>query len=176
MLPDLSKLSDKIGINTERVGHGKYLPLFDMWKGYNKDIEDAMQLTTNDVYHEFKTRVSESRKIRPDDLEKIAQGMIWSGAKAWNLKLVDQIGQLNEAIHKAAELASIDSYSLLYYPERKSMIEVLVEDNLNLATVKMLISNQLPEILNKPTNKLLRLYEEIQAHPVQMRTEMDFSE
>jgi protease-4 len=162
MIPDLKGTANKIGIKTEQVGHGKYLSAFNLWGMHSQDVEQAFQLVVNDIYHEFKTRVSESRNIDYRHLDTISQGKVWSAQRAKEHGLIDEIGSLNDAINKAAQIASISNYSLSYFPERKSFIEVIWEENLNIPMMKMALNNELPEI-----------YNEIKNHPIQMRMEFE---
>jgi len=173
MIPDLSKSANKIGIKSEQVGYGKYLSLFNIWGMYNKDIEKAFQLMVDNVYHEFKTRVSESRNIDYNDLEKIAQGQIWSAKKAREINLIDEIGSLSDAVNKAASIASISNYSLSFFPERKNFFEVLVEENFDYLFLKNMYSYKLYEYFSRPANNLMRMYEEIKTHPIQMRIDFE---
>ena len=172
MIPDLNKASDKIGINTETVGHGKFISSFDIWKGYNREFESALQKGINDTYHEFKTRVSEGRNIDYYQLEKFAQGMVWSAPKALEYKLIDEIGLLQDAVNKAARLAFADNYSIKYYPERQSLFDFILEDNFNFSLTKYIFQNQLPKSISNPANNFLNLFEEIKTNPVQLRPEV----
>jgi len=172
MIPDLRNAADKIGINTETVGHGKFLNMSDL-KGYwNRDLERGLEIMTNDVYDEFKNRVARGREMSLNDVERVAQGQVWSATKALQHNLVDEIGGLNDAIKKAAEIASIGRYSMLYFPERRNMFETLLEEHFNFSLVKMIIRNELPEFISKPVDKSLEFLNDIEAHPIQMRSEL----
>ncbi|MCL1827238.1 MAG: signal peptide peptidase SppA [Candidatus Cloacimonetes bacterium] len=173
MIPDLSKTAQKIGIKSELVGHGKYLSTFSFWDMYNEDTEQAFQAMVNDVYHEFKTRVSDARKIDYADVESIAQGQVWSAQRAKQYKLIDEIGSLTDAINKAASIASISNYSISYFPERKTFFNVFIEENLNFPMMKLLLTKNLPEYLSQPSEDFINLYEDVQQHPIQMRLEYD---
>lgn len=171
MLPDLSQMSQKIGINTETVGYGKFLSSYDMWNAYNKDFERGLQVGINDVYNEFLTRVSEGRNIPYNDVDKIAQGQVWSAKKALEYKLIDEIGSLEDAINKASEIVFENNFSLVYYPQRKNFIEFIMEDNLDFNLMKMAIKNEVPELLLNDTEDYLQIIDEIQNNPIQMRME-----
>ncbi len=171
MIPDLKNTSKKIGINTETVGHGKFLKSYDMWNGYNRDFEKSLQLGINDIYHEFLTRVSEGRNIPYKSVDKIAQGQVWSARKALDYKLIDEIGTLTDAVNKAAQMVFEDNYSISYYPQRKNFLEFIMEDNLDFGLIKMAIKNEVPDFLINETEKHLKLVDEIQNHPMQMRME-----
>jgi len=175
MLPDFSSTAKKIGVNDEIVGSGKYLaPMSSFWNLYNPDVEKAMQTMIDDIYLEFKTRVSASRDISLNNLEKIAQGKVWSAQKALEHHLIDGIGQLDDAIIKAAQLASVSNFSVSYYPERKQFIDIILEDSFNFSSIKSLLAEQLvPDYIKFPRT-LQQIYEEIKDDPFQMRSEINF--
>lgn len=123
MMPDFKGLADKLGIKNERISKGKYSDLFDFTKGqYEEDIE-LMTRSMQNIYTEFKNRVSEGRNIPGEELENIAQGQIWTGRQAKELGLVDEIGGLREAVSDAAATAGLDAYSTVYFPENRSLAE-----------------------------------------------------
>jgi len=63
-----------------------------------------------------------------DELHAVAQGRVWTGEQALERKLIDELGGLEAAIRKAAELANLETYGYSVYPERKSFIEKLLEE------------------------------------------------
>ena len=172
MIPDLSDAADNLGINTYTLGHGKFIHTFDTWRAWSRDLERSLQIMTDGVYNEFKTRVSEGRNIDLATVETLAQGQVWSAKAALQLNLIDEIGGMQAAIQKAAEISSIDRYSMMYFPESKSMFEVMLEDTpFSFSMVKMLIKNELPEFMTRPVDRSMDLLNDIMEHPVQMRNE-----
>jgi protease-4 len=131
---------------------------------------------TAETYVEFKTRVAEGRNMSLDEVETVAQGKIWSAQRAKQIGLIDEIGTLNDAVNKAAEIASIQNFSKVYFPERRSMLEQLMADNFNFSLARAILRNELPESLFRPTNEMVNLLEDIMVHPVQMRIEMMFED
>jgi len=172
MIPNLSGTAKKIGINTETVGYGKYLSSMSVLTPWDRNFENAMQKSILETYHEFKTRVSEDRNINYYDVEKIAQGQIWSAQKALEHRLIDEIGVLQIAINKAAEIASASHYSVVYYPERKTLLDALMESDFSLTTLKTIFSTQIPDYVSENLSPLLDLIDEIKNDPIQMRSEM----
>lgn len=127
-IPNINELADDIGINAEQVGtnansvdYSLFEPMSD---GFRKVIEESIENT----YQTFLSRVADGRGMSRAAVDSIAQGRVWSGVEAQRLGLVDDLGGLDVAIEKAAELAEIDTYGLLKYPRYKSDFERLMSD------------------------------------------------
>ena len=174
MIPDLSGSAKNIGINTELLGHGKFLSVNDMWNAWSTDLEKGMEIMTTQIYDEFKNRVAQGRNMSLNDVERIAQGQVWSANAALQYRLIDGIGGLTDAVKKAAEIASIERYSLDYFPERKSMLATLFENQFSFSMARLLMKNELPATFAKPIDEGLNLLNDIMIHPVQMRSEIIF--
>ena len=78
-------------------------------------------------YELFRKRVADGRKLPVDAVEKVAQGHVWLGQDALKIKLVDQLGGLDEAVKKAAELAKIDEFYTDPYPAKADFMESLMK-------------------------------------------------
>ncbi len=129
MFPNASELfNDKIGIHYDTVKTGKnavgLTPFFDLSEAERL----IMQRRTDSLYATFLKRVSDGRGLSVKEVNEIAQGRVWTGTKAKEIGLVDEIGLLSDAIAKAAELADIDDYRLVEYPKIKDPIQRLLED------------------------------------------------
>lgn len=109
-------LSEKIGIHFDTVSTSPHAagvnPLFDL---SNEQI-DMMQKSTDRLYAQFLSRVAEGRGMTSEQVHNIAQGRIWSGKKAKELGLVDELGDLDHAIELAAEMSGLESYKIVEYP------------------------------------------------------------
>ncbi|MBN2799543.1 MAG: signal peptide peptidase SppA [Deltaproteobacteria bacterium] len=81
-----------------------------------------------DFYEHFLGRVSDGREMSRDAVHEVAQGRVWTGEQAVRLGLVDELGGLDKAIAKAAELAEIDGYDLVKLPRQRDFVEMLMED------------------------------------------------
>jgi len=172
MVPNLNGTAKKIGVNTETVGYGKYLSSMSPFTPFSRDFEQGLQKGIMETYHEFKTRVSEGRGIDYFAVEAIAQGQVWSAKKALEYKLIDEIGLMNQAIDKAAEIASASKYSLEYYPKRKTMMDTFKEMNIGLTSFRSIVSQYLqPYETNQTLRQLFNLIDEVKNDPIQMRNE-----
>lgn len=101
-LSELGIYTDGVG-TTELAGFGVTRPL-------SKDVGDIFQLTIERGYKDFITLVAENRSMTVSEVDGIAQGRVWSGAKAKELGLVDELGNLDDAIASVVELAGLETY------------------------------------------------------------------
>lgn len=130
MFPDASGLiTQKLGIHFDEVKthkHSSFSPLA-MKASLTADEINYLQMYVNNGYSLFRKRVADGRKLKVEDVEKIAQGRVWLGQDALRLKLVDQLGTLDDAIRKAAQLAKADSYHTVDYPEPANFAAQLLQ-------------------------------------------------
>ncbi len=145
MFPNLSKLSEKVGITTDSVQRGKFVNSFDLFSTPNKGTIAAIKEGIEGTYLEFKSRVAEGRGLSLSEVEKYAQGQVWSSDNALQYNLIDEVGTLQTAISKAAELANLNGYSESVFPKKKSMFEEILREKFDI---------DLPETLFK--SKYLR--------------------
>jgi protease IV len=118
VIPNFSKLANNIGINAEQVSTNK---------GANYSVfepmTDEFRLVTTEgveaVYTTFLERVSTGRGMLIEEVDKVAQGRVWSGVDALKNGLVDELGNLDDAISYAAELADLTDYRVRNYPSYK---------------------------------------------------------
>lgn len=127
MLPDLHKLAQKVGINSEQVSYGKFGLMYDVWNPTPEHTLKALRTGSSRTYAEFKQRVAAARNMTDDQVEEVAQGRIWTAQQAAENGLIDSAGSLQDAIDKAAELAGISGYSIGWYPKQYTFIELLLD-------------------------------------------------
>ena len=75
-----------------------------------------MQISIENIYSDFVSKVAAGRKISAESVDSIGQGSVWSGTSALKIGLIDEIGGLKDAIKGAAELAGIETYSIRELP------------------------------------------------------------
>ncbi|MCW2254552.1 protease-4 [Providencia alcalifaciens] len=118
---------DSVGVYTDGVST---TPLADMsiTKGISPEFSDMMQITIENGYKTFVGLVAKSRNKTPAEIDKIAQGRVWIGSDAKKIGLVDQLGDFDDAVNKAAELAKLDKVELDWMqPELTFMDQLILE-------------------------------------------------
>ena len=129
-LPDFSDLmTKKLGFKYDEVktNRNSAYASAGMSRPWSAEEITTMQNYVNRGYNLFRKRVAEGRKMSTEQVEKIAQGRVWLGTDAKNIKLIDGFGGLSDAIDKAAELAHISSYQAVEYPAMAGWMEQLLD-------------------------------------------------
>ena len=129
MFPNAKGLTDKIGVNFDVVKTNKYADFGMLTRPMNDGEKGLMQMYVNNGYDLFLTRCSDGRGISKEDLDKIAQGRVWTGSKAKELGLVDELGGLDKALDIAIAKAGVDAYTVMSYPKKESFFESLMNTN-----------------------------------------------
>ncbi len=106
-IPNFEGLMDKIGVKTQIIKSGKHKDIASAFRIMTAEEKEILQALLDDVHSQFITAVSESRGIDYEDIKKIADGRIFTGKKAMELGLVDELGNLDHAIKLAGELSGI---------------------------------------------------------------------
>lgn len=129
-LPDFSDLmTKKLGFKYDEVktNRNSAYASAGMSRPWSAEEITTMQNYVNRGYNLFRKRVAEGRKMSTEQVEKIAQGRVWLGTDAKNIKLIDGFGGLSDAIDKAAELAHLSSYQAVEYPTLAGWMEQLMD-------------------------------------------------
>jgi protease-4 len=165
MFPNIAGLRQKIGVSTDELGRGKYSNILDFYSKPDPEMLSSFKRGIDQTYQEFKVRVSEGRQMDLAQVESVARGQVWSSKAALENGLIDQVGNLNAAKAKAAELAGIDQYHEKFFPQQKSFLEDFLMEKLQL-TATAGIGNDLLEKLN--LGELIEKLELIENDPIQM--------
>ena len=126
LIPNFSGLvTDKLGITFDGVTTNKFSDYeTDLILGKDTDqIMKHMQTYIDHGYQQFLDIVSEGRGMKPAEVDSIGQGRVWLATDALKIKLVDQLGSLDDAVKKAAELAKVKEYYTKAYPGESSWID-----------------------------------------------------
>ena len=131
MFPDVSELmTQKLGIKFEEVKTNKHSVYGNMMaRPFNAEEMGMLEKYVQRGYELFLKRVGEGRGMTHDQVDKIAQGHVYTAVDAKKIKLVDELGGIDEAVKKAAKLAKIDDYYTAAYPAEKKWYETLLEQN-----------------------------------------------
>jgi len=128
MLHGKELLNNKLGITTENIKTNRHSD----FPSYTRPLDEAekkfMQNEIDRIYNTFINHVAEGRKMKTDDVDKIAQGRVWSGIDAYNVKLVDTLGTISDAISLAAQLANINNYRVVHLPKLEEPFEKILKE------------------------------------------------
>ena len=128
MFPDASGLlKDKLGVKFDEVKTNKNSAFGSMSRPINDEEMSYLNTYIDRGYKLFRKRVADGRKLPVEEVEKVAQGRVWLGQDAFKHKLVDQLGSLDDAVAKAAQLAKLDKYHTEAYPGMPGFFEQLME-------------------------------------------------
>lgn len=129
LLPNMQNFfNNKLGVTFDGVKTSENADALSVTKPLSPVQRQFIQNQVDTIYFDFKTRVSEGRKLSMDYVDSIAQGRVWSGTRALQLGLVDRIGGLNDAIASAAKLAKVKEYRLRQYPDPPSIFDLYFGD------------------------------------------------
>lgn len=122
-VPNAQKLlDDKLGIHFDGVKTNKLSDLGDISRPFSEEENTLMQNMVNKGYELFTQRCADGRKMPVDEIKKIAEGRVWTGEMAKDLKLIDELGGIDRAIAIAAERAEIEHYTVMGYPKQDSFL------------------------------------------------------
>lgn len=115
-----------IGVHSDGVSTS---PLADisMTKALSPEVQQMMQLSIEYGYKRFITLVADARKRTPEQIDKIAQGHVWTGEDAKANDLVDSLGDFDDAVAKAAELAKLKQWHLDYYQDEPTVLDMVMD-------------------------------------------------
>lgn len=127
MIPDISELmTKKIGLKFDVVNTNKMSDIGSMARPFNAAESAQMQKMINRGYDLFTKRVAEGRGMVQDSVKMIAEGRVWTGEQGLNIGLVDELGNLDDAVTYAAKLAKIEKYRAVSYPDADNPFDQLM--------------------------------------------------
>ncbi len=128
MIPDVSGLmKDKLGIKFDGVKTNAHSDFFSTSRPFNADERAMLQSYVDRGYDLFVSRVAQGRKLSKARVNEIAQGRVWTGEDALKIKLVDKLGNLDDAVAVAAKRAGLKKYSTAHYPVEKEWWEKILD-------------------------------------------------
>lgn len=128
VIPDLSGLvTTKLGVRFDEVKTNRNSTFGNlMARPFNAEEKAMLQASVNRGYSLFRQRVADGRHLPVESVEKIAQGRVWLATDALNIKLVDQLGGIDDAVKKAAQLAKLKEYYTSDYPAAASWMDAML--------------------------------------------------
>lgn len=126
---NMAGLMEKTGVTQHTFKRGELVDLFSPTAPFSEEGREVFKEYMVDFYDVFVTQVSEGRDMSWDDVHAVAQGRVWTGTQALERGLVDELGGVDVALAKAAELAELpgDDYGVVRLPAHKTFIEILLE-------------------------------------------------
>ena len=106
-IPNFSGLMNKLGIKSEVVKSGRHKDIASVFRGIKKEDREILQNVLDNVHDQFILAVAEGRKMLLEDVQKIADGRIFTGEQALKVGLIDEIGNLEDAVKVAGKLSGI---------------------------------------------------------------------
>jgi len=113
-IPTFEKTLDKVGVHTDGISTTKIGTGMDPMQPINPIIARALQSNIEHGYQRFIKLVSESRGMTLEEVDEIAQGRVWAGEKALEIGLIDNLGNMEDAVKRAADLADLEDYKTFY--------------------------------------------------------------
>jgi protease-4 len=129
-IPNLEGLLNKVGVKTEVIKSGEHKDMASVFRGIGKEERAILQDVLDDVHEQFIDAVAEGRKMVPEKVRKIADGRVFTGRQAVKAGLVDELGNLEDAIKTAAKLAGISGEPGVIDKKEKTSITDLLRGKL----------------------------------------------
>ena len=128
VIPSAEKLlKEKIGLGFDVVKTNPMADLGSLSRTFRPEEKAVLQNYVNNGYDLFLKRCADGRGVSVEDIAKIAEGRVWTGRKAKEIGLVDELGDLDKAVAIAAQKAGLADYSVKAYPETKELVEKLMD-------------------------------------------------
>ncbi len=146
---------DKLGIYTDGVGTSPFSDV-GLTTGLSEGASEAFQLGIEHGYKRFTNLVSSNRDIPIKQLDKVAQGRVWTGQDALNHGLVDTIGDFDDAVKLAADLADLESYNIYWVEEPLSPAQQFIHELMNQVKVSLNldVTSMLPSSMQPIVNQM----------------------
>ena len=165
-IPDRSELmTKKLGLKFDEVKTNKNSAFGSSSRPFNAEELSYLQAYIDRGYQLFRQRVADGRKMTVDQVEAIAQGHVFTGKDALKIKLVDELGGLDKAVAKAAELAKLEEYYTANYPGQPSIFDQMMKQ----ANGGNYLDNQMRLTLGEYYKPFMLMREANQMSPVQAR-------
>jgi protease IV len=143
-LANFEQLMKKVGVDYVVVKAGQFKDLGNVSRPMNADERRVMQALLDDVHGQFIGAVAAGRKLPREEVQRFADGRIFSGTQAKELKMVDALGGLEEAVEAAAKLANLPMPPAVIQPRRKFSIMDLLRNQFSGTAARALLTPTLP--------------------------------
>ena len=158
--PTLGNALESVGVRTESLTTTPYANNLDLFVTPSPELRGLQQLQVDRYYSRFVSLVAESRQLEKEDVLKVAGGRIWLGPDAVEAGLVDSVGDLDDAINRAAELASLADYDVEFLTREATPFSLL---NVVMSQVKSAFNNAHQPIPDQLLSKYREMSQAITA-------------
>ncbi len=166
-------MKNKLGITYDTVRTGKYSAFGTPFIDFSPEESAIIQSEVEQTYQDFLKKVADGRRRPVGEIHEIAQGRVWTGAKAKEIGLVDELGSLDRAIQAAAKLAGLEKYRATEYPRTKTGLEQFmdrfIKDNSEDAVTSRIVRRELSDLY-----PLYRLLQEAKNGKVVIQARMPY--
>ena len=138
-LANVEGLLKKVGVEYVVVKAGAYKDVGNFARAMTPEERRILQSLLDDVYDQFITAVAEGRGLEPQAVRAFAEGRIYSGRQAQGLKMVDEMGGLEDAIEAAAKMAGLPPKPKVIYPRRRFSLRELLRNEWGLGPVSRML-------------------------------------
>ena len=146
LFPDMSELlTQKLGVKFDEVKTNRHSAFGTPARPFNEEEMRYLNSYIDRGYNLFRQRVAQGRKMKVADVENIAQGRVWLGQDALKIKLVDELGGLDKAIAKAAQLAKLKEDHTSAYPGKTDWLDQLLNQTSGGSYIKAQMRQSLGE-------------------------------
>ncbi len=148
LIPNAKGLTDKLGLSFDIVKTHKFADFGNIMRGMNTDEQTLLQMYINQGYDLFVSRCAEGRKMSKNEIEKIAEGRVWTGEAAKKIGLVDLLGGIDKALEIAVKKAKVEGYTVVGYPDRKNVLQELLNSKPGNYIESRMLKSQLGDYYN----------------------------
>ncbi|MCW3160041.1 signal peptide peptidase SppA [Chryseobacterium oryctis] len=160
VMPYFKDIANKNGVRSDIVATNANSAYYSSLNGITPYGVTQITRSVEGTYKRFVHFVTQNRKKTFEQIDEVGGGRVWSGVRAKQIGLVDELGTLNDAVKYAAEKAGLKSYKVSSYPKRMSAFEQIFsnldEDNISARIIKNKIGKANYEILQQITNEKLK--------------------
>jgi len=149
LFPSFENTLAQYGVYSDGVATTPIAGGASVMRGVSPEYGDVLQILIEAGYEQFLTTVADGRGMSVEEVNEVAQGRIWTGKKAQELGLVDELGDLEQAIASAAKLAEIKDYSVWYVEPERSFEEMLLQK------ISKRVSAALPQTGTDPVRQII---------------------
>lgn len=148
MIPNIEKLTNKIGVTFDVVKTNDLADFGSINRPFSPKECAILQEYIDGGYELFVKRCADGRKMTIDQIKEIAEGRVWTGIKALNLGLIDELGGINRAIELAAERAGIEHIRIRKYPSNANFIDSFWSGSIINSTQSLLLPKDVKAVID----------------------------